>query len=100
MDIRAHCDKLGLVDQNPRSGEGLPIDPLQRCISEWNFLVFPAAKRATLGKKDYHENRPYAPLTKWGWRDLNPWGVKDEPVHYRQDPISAAFGNSAELNKR
>ena len=27
-------------------------------------------------------------------------GVKDEPVHDRQDPIIAAFGNSAELNKR
>jgi hypothetical protein len=74
MDIRAHCDKLGLVDQNPRSGEGLPIDPLQRCVFEWNFLVFPDAKRITLGKKDYRENRPYAPLAKWGWRDLDPWG--------------------------
>ena len=58
MDIRAHRDKLGLVDKNPRSGQGLPIDPLQRCISEWNFLVFPTAKRATLGKKDYRENPP------------------------------------------
>ena len=100
MDIPVHCDKLGLVDQNPWSGEGLPIDSLQRCVSEWNFLVFPAAKRYSLGEKDYRANPHCAPLINGDSGGFESLGVKDEPVHDRQYPISAAFGNSPELNKR